>query len=60
MMSNNIFTWSDYERILVAQYITGGHTREGALRCAQGELKAIHAGNHRAHGKLTVPDHNSL
>ncbi|MDR0585073.1 MAG: bifunctional DNA primase/polymerase [Treponema sp.] len=59
-MNNNDFTWSDYERLLVARYQAGGHTRETALYFAQGEIKAILAGNHWMRGKPTAPDPQRL
>jgi hypothetical protein len=52
--------WSDYERLLIARYCTGGHTRETAQHFAQGEIRAILAGNHWAHGKPTTPDPQRL
>jgi hypothetical protein len=53
-------TMADYERLLVIQYQIGGHTKETALYFAQGEIKAILAGNHWMHGKPTIPDPRPL
>jgi hypothetical protein len=50
----------DYEQLLIARYQAGGHTRETALHFAQGEIRAILAGNHWTIGKLTAPDPQHL
>jgi hypothetical protein len=57
---NSLNHWSDYERLLTARYQAGGHAPETAAHFAQGEIKAILAGNHRTHGKPTAPDPQSL
>jgi hypothetical protein len=49
----NFLTWPDYERLLVTRYVSGGHTGETALHFAQGEIRAILAGNHWTAGKPT-------
>jgi hypothetical protein len=46
MMSSSAFTWQDYERLLIARYISGGHTKETASHFARGEIRAILAGTH--------------
>jgi len=46
-------TWKDYEALLISRYVSGGTGRETAAHFAQGEIKAILAGNHRTHGKPT-------
>jgi hypothetical protein len=57
---NSLNHWSDYERLLIARYCTGGHTRETAIHFAQGEIRAILTGNHWTHGKPTAPDPQRL
>jgi hypothetical protein len=59
-MNNNTFTVADYERLLVARYQAGGHTPETALHFAQGEIRAILAGNHWTRGEPTAPDPQRL
>jgi hypothetical protein len=59
-MALDTLTVADYERLLVARYINGGHTRETALYFAQGEISAIQAGTHWTHGKPTAPDPQRL
>ncbi|MDR1618458.1 MAG: hypothetical protein LBS06_05345, partial [Treponema sp.] len=56
----NFLTWADYERLLVARYQAGGHDREAASHFAQGEIRAILAGNHWTHGKPTPADPQAL
>jgi hypothetical protein len=53
---DNAFTMADYERLLVARYVNGGHTGETASHFARGEIRAILVGNHWTHGKPTAPD----
>jgi hypothetical protein len=60
MMNNNALTWPDYEQLLIARYQAGGHTSEIALHFAQGEIRAILAGNHWTAGKPTAPDPQRL
>jgi hypothetical protein len=43
-MFPDAFTMANYERLLIARYINGGHTRETALHFAQGEIRAIQMG----------------
>jgi hypothetical protein len=57
---NDAFTWADYERLLVARYINGGHTPETALQFARGEIDAIRGGNHWTHGEPTPADPHAL
>ncbi|MDR1177241.1 MAG: hypothetical protein LBK64_00290, partial [Spirochaetaceae bacterium] len=58
--SSEALTWSDYERLLTARYQAGGHAPEIAAHFAQGEIRAILAGNHWTHGKPTAPDPQRL
>jgi hypothetical protein len=58
MMNNNAFTWSPYERLLIARYCTGVHTGETAMHFARGEIGAIQEGRHWTHEKPTAPDRN--
>jgi hypothetical protein len=59
-MPPDALTWAAYERLLAVRYQAGGHTREAALHFAQGEIRAILAGNHWTGGKPTTPDPQRL
>jgi hypothetical protein len=59
-MNNNTLTMADYERLLVARYQAGGHTRETAMHFARGEIRAILAGEHWTYGKPTAPGSQRL
>lgn len=49
-------SWSDYERLLVARYVSGGMSKETARRFSCGEITAIQSGNHWTHCKPTPAD----
>ena len=60
MSNNNPLAMADYENLLVARYVTGGHTQETALHFARGEINAILRGRHWTQGKPTAPDPQRL
>jgi hypothetical protein len=59
-MPLDTFTLADYERLLIARYVNGGHDRETALHFTRGEIAAIRSGNHWTYGKPTAPDPKRL